>query len=900
MSRAPEDVRAALARAAGLAPYDADHTWRDVLFTGPQDADLSRPGDPDRALLDALAHEYPELDAHGDTLPDRAHLDWLDGILAIPRLPVLPDTVVAHATVDPKLAPAVVAKGTVLRGGKDAFGTERRYTTDDALTAHGATVTAVRGLAPGGHPTGLPGRIAQAEPYPLTVSTGIPAPHRLRLSSPVLAFEGGVMTVRVTLTGAASAAGLAAAIWRYPRADGSVGLGAGFVVGNQVTVVLTLGCGLPDDVAGDPWLEASIPPEHALPTALAFTQAKLQVTGRTAITPQAAYLNDGLLDVTKEIQPFGAVAKRGDALYLRSDEAFGKPLATVTVSIQVMQEGGSTLTSAVGGSGVPGYVAEQIAVSMSYLQDSWGGTISEQVQDAFDHVAGLVSTSSTPHVEWQRRVDGDWQTFKDVGAQLTGFTAATVSGAIASEATVVGGERGHLVRAFLSEGDFGWTEYQEKIAAFATGAVAGDTPTMPTPPVPPIVSRITLTYTTAAVAATKVEALNGWATTTQSGSGAFQPFTRSVSPTGDTGMVAIGLELPDAALGSTVSVYLGVESAAPCGSSSDPEGARWEWWGGTAWHPLPVADGSRLLRESGLLRFVAPLTWAVGCTAVSADTGRWVRLVTDAPDRVGVVTSVTPDAVVATYLSQAPDPAADPSPATALPPGTIKGTLWPVPGVKKVTNLAGVRGRGPEGDVAYRRRASALARHRGRAVTAWDYEEVVSVEFPEVAAVRCLPHTGPGGVRRPGSVGLVVLPDRPLDPAPRPSVSLAGRITDVLAPMTGLHAEPTVLCALFAPVQVTTSILLRRGVAALTGRSAVETALEAWLHPGSTTPTRWGRGLFRSSLEAFLDGLPEVDTVQTVTLRGPDGLVTELVEVDACRGLFCSSAAHTIAVQEQL
>jgi hypothetical protein len=35
-------------------------------------------------------------------------------------------------------------------------------------------------------------------------------------------------------------------------------------------------------------------------------------------------------------------------------------------------------------------------------------------------------------------------------------------------------------------------------------------------------------------------------------------------------------------------------------------------------------------------------------------------------------------------------------------------------------------------------------------------------------------------------------------------------------------------------------------------------------------------------------------------MRGPDGVVTELVEVDPCRGLFCSSAAHTIAVKEQL
>ena len=163
MSRSPDEVRAALATAAGLVAFDADHTWRDVLFTGSDDAELSRPGDPDRALLTALTQEYPLLDEHGDTLPERAHLDWLGRILAVPRLPVVPDVVVAHATVDPALAPAVLPLGTVLRGGKDAFGTERRYTTDDALTAHGATVAGVRALVPGGHAVGLPGIAAGAE-----------------------------------------------------------------------------------------------------------------------------------------------------------------------------------------------------------------------------------------------------------------------------------------------------------------------------------------------------------------------------------------------------------------------------------------------------------------------------------------------------------------------------------------------------------------------------------------------------------------------------------------------------------------------------------------------------------------------------------------------------------------
>lgn len=894
MIRRPEEVRAALARAAGLTAYDAGHTWRDVLFTGPA---FARPGDPDRALLTALTLEYPKLDEHAETLPERAHLDWLGRILAIPRLPVLPDTVVAHATVDPKLTPVVIDKGTVLRGGKDAFGTERRYLTDDALTAYGATVTAVRSQVPGGHETGQAGLVAEAAPYPLCPPEGAAAPHWLRLYSPVLAFEGGTLTVRITLAGASSAAGLAPAVWRYPRADGSAGEVAGAVAGNQLTVVLSAGCGV---AAGDPWLEAAIPPDRALPTSLAFTQARLQVIARTPIVPQAAYLNDGSLDVTKELQPFGPAAKRGDALYLRSDEAFGKPLATVTVNIEVLQEGGAPLSSASGGSGIPGHVATQISQSVSFLKANWAGTVSTEVQETFDHMSGLVGSTATPHVEWQRRMDGEWQTFKDVGAHLTGFTGAPVGGAVCSEPAVVGGETGHLVRAFLSEGDFGWTDYQQKIADFATGAVADTKPVMPPPPVPPIVSRILLSYTTPPVAPTRVETRNGWETARQTGTAPFQPFRRQVSSAGDTGMVALGLDLPATAIGSTVSVHLGVESASPCGSSADPEGARWEWWDGVAWQALPVADGSRLLRESGLLRFVAPEGWASGCAGVSADAGRWVRMVTPAPERIGMVTSVTPDTVTATYVSQAADPATDPSPATALPAGTIKGTLAPVTGVKKITNLVGVRGRGPEQDTDYRRRASGLARHRGRAVTAWDYEEIVAVEFPEVMAVRCLPHTGPGGARTAGGVGLVVLPDRPADPAPRPSVSLAGRITGLLAPLAGLHATPTVLCPLYAAVTVATDILLRRGIAALTGRDAVTAALEAWLHPAGTTPVRWGRGLFRSSLEAFLDGLPEVDTVRTVTLRDPGGVVTELVEVDPCRGLFCSSAAHTIGVKEQL
>lgn len=573
MSRRPAEVRAAIVSAAGLTAFDGDLSWRDVLLDPSDPSSYSRPEDPDRALLDTVAEEYPELDRHGDTLPERAHLDWLERVLAIPRLPVLPDHVVAHCTVDPKLAPAVLAKGTMLRGGKDAAGAERRYATDDVLTAHGATLTAVRSLVPGGHESTRPGKVAEAAPFPLDPETGPDAAHTLRLHSPLLAFDGGQMTVRITFTGATAAAvaGLAGADWRHPLPDGTLsGPLTCAVSGDGLTVEMTTGCA----AEGDPWLEASIPADEDVPTSLSFTQATVEVTARS-VSPQAAYLNDGVVDVSKEFQPFGAAAKRGDALYLRSDEAFGKPLQELTVAVSVMQEGGSHLSSAAGGSGIPDYLISAIAYQMSYLQGAWSSAMSEEVQGAFDYVTGLVSGTSTPRVEWQRRDGGQWHEFVTVGPSFTGFTLPDVAG-VGSQPVVVGGERGNMIRAFLAEGDFGWTDYQADIAAFATKAVAGTLPKpeMPVPPVPPVVSSITISYTTKAVAATRVEAVNGWSRTLQ-GSGSFVPFSTPDGPP-STGAVAFGLELPAAALGSTVSVYLGVDSASPCGSSAAPD-ARWQW-----------------------------------------------------------------------------------------------------------------------------------------------------------------------------------------------------------------------------------------------------------------------------------------------------------------------------------
>jgi hypothetical protein len=901
MTRTPEQIVAAMAAAARLTPFAGAATWYDALFeSGPDGTDrLSLPTEPDRALLAALAEEYAALDAHAATLPDRAHVAWLEEILRIPRLPVVPDRVVAHVTVDPKLAPAVVPRDTRLRGGKDAFKNERRYRTLDALTAHGAALAGVRSLAPGGTAPGLPGIAGSAPTFPLDPSTGPDAPHTLRVHSPALAFEGGDLTARLTFGGATGVAGLTGAVWRYSKADGTFSATtSGTVSGSTVTITLTGGCGAPE--GGTPWIECVVPAAVPVPETLAFSTLTVRVMARTPFVPQAAFHNDGAVDVTKEFQPFGAVAKRGDAFYLRADEAFGKALATLTISVSLMPGGGGLISSSAGGSGIPINVLDSLQYHLENARDKLGGAFGS-VEEDWDGIYELLEDSGEPTVRWQRRVDGAWAAFGSASDRFETVGPVNLGGPVGSEPFAVAGQPGHYVRAFLSEGDFGWTAYQAAVANFATRAVAGTTPkpVMPTPPVPPIASLITVSYTTAPVPATRVESTSGWRHATKPGTGTFRPFRRAVSDTGAPGMVAVGFELPDTALGSTVSVWFDVDSASPCGAA-DPVDARWQWWDGSAWQDLAVADGSRQLRESGLLRFVAPLGWQPLCSDVSAGSGRWIRLVTSAPDRLGVVRDVVLDAVLAEFVSGAADPATDPSSATALPPGTIKGTLSPIRGVKKVTNLASVRGRAPEADQPYLVRASARPRHRDRALTPWDYEQRVALAFSEVAAVRCLPHTNRDGERDPGKVGLVVVPDRPLDPAPRPSVSLTERVVDALAPVRPMGAEVVVLCPLYAAVSVVATIRLRRGIAALTGKEAITGALEAVLHPTSTRPTRWGRSLYASTLISFLERQPSVDVVTAFDLRDAAGSSVELVEVDPCRGLYCSSGSLQITCEEQL
>ncbi|MGA5761798.1 baseplate J/gp47 family protein [Nonomuraea bangladeshensis] len=873
--RTYDEIVAELARTVAAAtpvpglPFGggAAPTWADTLFAG--DA-LADPAEPSQALL-AIAAELQEgLAEHLATASGRAKLAWLTDALGIARRPMRPDEVVAVVTLSPARpsGAVVLPGGTELRGGKTAAGTERTYVSTDTLTAHSTGLLAVHGVY--AKPGGLDFAADRDLALPFAPFAGDPAEHYADIVTDAIAYTGGAATVTLTFPGR-DATRLTGLHWQWSTPDGLLEAlpGAVTYTGSQVRLYLAGGCG-PMDVDGETrtFLRASFRGDSPHPPAYTFETGEIRVVvERSGLLPDGGFHGGGEVDVSREFQPFGPTPRRGDGFYLRSDEAFGKPLDRLMLTFALVDE----------------------TTHAMYTVDS---------------ARSVAASAPEPRVLWQRRTGGAWTTFHSGSRVLSGQQIAR-SGAAGplSEKAVVAGVPGHFVRLLLAGGDFGWEDYLGRVARFAESVANQDPVAAGTliPPTPPTVSSVTIGYRTAAVTVTDLRTVNGHATRRYELPGpVVRPFEQPLDTAhGEAGTVSFGFTLPRPSPGAGLSWYARIGQAAACSSAGRTHDAVWEYWSaGATWRALPVLDGTAGLRQSGLVRFVMPSDWDEGCPDESAATGRWVRLRTATPGFVGELLAVRTDAVTARYRSALADPALDATSLTPLAAGELKGMRTPVPGVKVGNPDPGVPGRATEDDAAYLPRAAAVVRHRNRAIQPWDYEALVTEEFPEVAAVRCLPHTGPDGCAEPGSVGLVVVPHAP-ERLPYPSVTLAARVADRLAPVLPPHARLSVLCPEYAEVRVHADVRLRPGVAAAEAAETLTAALEERLHPGGRGSSGFGRSLYPSSLVVFLEERPEVDHLAEFRLLPPyDGAAR--VSVDPCRGLVASGGDHELVLREAL
>lgn len=95
----------------------------------------------------------------------------------------------------------------------------------------------------------------------------------------------------------------------------------------------------------------------------------------------------------------------------------------------------------------------------------------------------------------------------------------------------------------------------------------------------------------------------------------------------------------------------------------------------------------------------------------------------------------------------------------SLAPFTIKSFLYNNASIESVIQPYASSGDRPaEKDEDWYRRISERLRHRGRALTSWDYEHLVLEQFPEVQMVKCISHIDGENLKAPGNILLAVLP----------------------------------------------------------------------------------------------------------------------------------------------
>jgi len=340
----------------------------------------------------------------------------------------------------------------------------------------------------------------------------------------------------------------------------------------------------------------------------------------------------------------------------------------------------------------------------------------------------------------------------------------------------------------------------------------------------------------------------------------------------------------------------------------------WSYLNAGKWVSFPHAgmhDGTRGWVESGIVSLRFPGEVETSSTLFLDGPGlAWIQVSVPRESAAFCdVIRIATQAVSARYWDGA-DP--DTHFANGLPAGTIAKTLQAVPGLIEVVQpAASIGGRGPESANEFRTRVREHLRHKGRAVTPWDWERIVLQEFVSIWAVRCLSANELGADARPGQVTLLVVP-APATPgidslAPRAGVSTLEGVRAFLSVRADPFCRIDARSPAYRYLQVRTIVDL--DPAAEPGREIgiLAQALVAEIAPwsaGQTERNPFSHAVNHDGLRRFLEAQPSVRAVirfelrlyPTSTLEGPyePGLGSQPIRAgDPCI-LVTSASTHLV------
>jgi hypothetical protein len=246
-------------------------------------------------------------------------------------------------------------------------------------------------------------------------------------------------------------------------------------------------------------------------------------------------------------------------------------------------------------------------------------------------------------------------------------------------------------------------------------------------------------------------------------------------------------------------------------------------------------------------------------------------------------------------------------------PGNTISNLFPKQSVikKVVQAYPSFGGQQKEADSKIYVRTAERLRHKGRGVTAWDYENIILEKFPNIYKVKVLhhacPHSNGAGattaiVAKSGSVIVLVLPKTNAgNSLYKPMISKA-KLTEVyeyIKPLASPFTKLTVINPIFETINISLTAYF---ITAIKDRAVYEKRLRAdlqryfspWAFDSDNEPD-FGGIIYRNAVVGFVESLPYVDYVQQLTFTGANaGASPESIAASSPASILISGSMSAV------
>lgn len=378
------------------------------------------------------------------------------------------------------------------------------------------------------------------------------------------------------------------------------------------------------------------------------------------------------------------------------------------------------------------------------------------------------------------------------------------------------------------------------------------------------------------------------------------PINSLLPPFTDEGALYIGLQ--NYTPGSNLQLLFQLaEATADPDVTPNPERPHWAFLAGNIWTPLAydeqiLDDATNGLIASGIVKLALPFEFSSDNATILPRQFHWLRVSVQTgtaglSDTIGVhAQAIKTDALILPENDRQ-------RPGQPLAPEEVTKPVVSDAGIKKIAQpYASFGGRPVESPPAFRQRISERLRHKGRAITLYDYERMVLNEFPQVYKVKCLTHTLAHTQPQedlyyaPGYVVLAIIPEiagsqfaEKLEP--KATRALLHSIEQFLLSRTSTFVQVRAVNPIFQKVDIGGNIAFRPGKEVNYYEAKLREDVLRFLAPwafGDVQGPSFGGKLFQSSVLHFIEKLDYVDYVTDFWFTDPASIPAQnLTEIEA-------------------